>query len=182
MSQSLIRTGFLRERLHRTFLKQGCPMMSNSKPFTVILTIIVLSLLPTLRTNGQTGIEPKKVNFCDVVASPAEYNGKTLFVEVILSPSEHALYLFGPACVRPREGYDDSTQAVLATGWENLPNGKKLRSILKHHGSAKVEVIGTFEGGDKRYGPDGAARFRFSISQINSVSQDLTKAGGEESR
>lgn len=143
--------------------------MNNSKPLIVGLAIIVLSFLAIVRTNGQTGAEPKKVNFCVVVASPAEYNGKTLSIEVILSPSEHALYLYGPDCIRPGEGYDDTTQAVLPTGWESLPNGKKLRLILKRGRQAKVEVIGIFESGDRRYGPDGAARFRFVISELSSV-------------
>src|SRR5215813_11126536 len=114
-------------------------MMSNSKLLMVGLTIIVLSLAFPVWTNGQTGTEPQKVNFCDVVASPANYSGKTLSVEVILSPSEHALYLFGSTCVQPKEGYDHTTQAVLPMGWESLPNGKKLRAILKHHRPAKVE-------------------------------------------
>src|ERR1700719_3960999 len=102
-------------------------MMSNSKLSMVGLAIIVLSLAAPVRTNGQTGGEPEKVNFCDVVAFPGDYNGKILSVEVILNPSEHALYLFGPACVRPQEGYDHTTQAVLPTGWEAVSNGKKLR-------------------------------------------------------
>jgi hypothetical protein len=114
--------------------------------------------------------EQSKMDFCAVVASPAGYDGKTFSADVILWPSEHSVSLFGSAC-RPREGDDVTTQAVLPPAWESLPYGKKLRSFLKRHRSAKVELVGTFSSDGERYGPD-AARFRFSIVRLISVSAD----------
>jgi hypothetical protein len=115
---------------------------------------------------GQTGTAPK-VNFCNVVASPSDYNRKALSVEVIRWPSDHSLSLYGATCV-PKEGYDVTTQAILPAAWESLPNGKKLRKFLHRGKSASVKLVGTFEGDAHRYGPDGA-RFRFVISEISSV-------------
>jgi hypothetical protein len=137
--------------------------------------VIVLAVVLVGCATGQTGAEPMSVNYCDVVASPAHYHGKALSVEVVLSPGFHSLFLYGAACVPKegydvtKEGYDVTTEAILPDSWESLPNGKKLRAILKHGRNAKVTVVGTFEGGEKRYGLDGQ-RFRLSISQINSVS------------
>jgi len=147
--------------------------MISTRAWKVGLNTIILTFLAVTWAKPQAETEPKKVNFCDVVASPADYNGKTITVEVILSPSEHALFLYAAPCVS-KERYDDTTQAVLPKGWESLRYGKKLRTILKDGRPAKVVLIGIFESGDRRYGPDGAARFRFSISQINSV-QDVPK-------
>ena len=71
-----------------------------------------------------------------------------------------------------------TTQAILPPAWESLPNGKRLRSILKHHRSAKVELVGTFSNGGDRHGPD-AARFRFSISRVISVSVGANRERGQ---
>ncbi|HSY92362.1 MAG TPA: hypothetical protein VK812_13375 [Candidatus Binatus sp.] len=131
--------------------------------------IIVLAVVLVGRAMGQTGAEPMSVNYCDVVTSPTVYNGKVLSVEVILSPSEQVLSLYGEACV-PREGYNVTTQAILPDSWESMANGKKLRAILKHGREAKVKLVGTFENSGERHGV-GAARFRFSISQVNAVSR-----------
>ena len=133
------------------------------------LSIGVLAILLARCAAGKTGAEPQNVNYCDVVASPASYDGKVLSIEVILSPSEHSLTLYGAACV-PKEGYNVTTQAILPDSWESLPNGKKLKAILKRGRDAKVKLIGTFENSGKEYGPD-AARFRFSVSQVKAVSR-----------
>ena len=148
-------------------------MIRNSRILKLNLGIIVLTLLAPTWATAQVRTEPTKVNFCDVVASPTQYNGQALSVVVILWPSYHSLSLYGAACV-PKEGYDVTTQAILPDTWESQPNGKKLRGILERHRSAIVEVVGIFESGGGRYGPD-RARFRFSISEINSVSKHATK-------
>ena len=133
------------------------------------LHIVVLTVFAALRSEAQTSAETPVVNVCDVVASPADYNRKLLSVTVILSPSDHSLSLYGTECV-PKKGYNVTTQAILPAAWDSLPNGKKLRTILKHRHKARVELVGTFESDRGPYGPD-VARFRFSISQINSVSK-----------
>ena len=123
---------------------------------------------------------PARVNFCDVVASPAEYNQKTLLVEVILSPGDHSLSLFGSGCV-PKVGFNVTTQAVLPASLDSLPHGKKLKSILNRGREARVEVVGVFESDRGPYGPD-IARFRFTISQVNAVSEahrTTPSAGGQ---
>ncbi len=129
------------------------------------LKAMVLAVLSPVCAAGQIGTHPLKVNYCDVAASPADYNGRVLSVEVVLSPGEHSLALYDAACAR-KEGSDNSTQAILPNSWESLPNGKKLRAILKRGRNAKVTVVGTFESGGGRYGPD-VARFR----EVNSVSR-----------
>lgn len=150
-------------------------MTINSKILRPNLAMVAVILLSAMSARAQAPTEPKKVNFCDVVTSPAHYNGQTLSVDVILWPGEHSLSMFGAACA-PKEGYD-TAETILPTGWESLPNGKKLRGILKHGRPAKVTVVGIFESSGGRYGPD-AARFRFSISQINSVSKYSARANG----
>ncbi len=151
--------------------------MINREMLRAGMNVVVLAVLLARCAAGQTSAKPQNVNCCDVVASPADYNGKVLSIEVVLSPGEHSLVLYGDACLR-KEGYDDSTQEILPDSWESLPNGKKLRAILKHGRDAKVKLVGTFESGQTRYGPD-VARFRFSISQANSVSRwNGNRAGG----
>lgn len=140
-------------------------MMGSSKILRFKQAIIAVTLLSAMIARAQVTTEPKEVNFCDVVAAPSQYYGQTLFVDVILWPSEHSLSLFGAACV-PHEGYVVTTEAVLPDAWESLPNGKKLRGILKHRRPAKVTVVGVFE----RNGQWDGTRFRFIISEINSVS------------
>jgi len=134
------------------------------------LGVVILTVLGALWAKAQANTELKEVSFCDVVASPARYNGQALSVKGILWPSDHSLSLYGAECV-PREGHNVTTQAILPTRWESLPNGKKLRGILKRKRPATVEVVGIFERGGEPYGPD-AARFRFSISQIRSASEE----------
>jgi hypothetical protein len=136
---------------------------------TKVISIVVLAALLATCAGGQTSAEPKNVDYCDVVASPADYSGKVLAIEAVLSPGEHSLALYSETCPREK-GYDDSTQAILPDLWESLPNGKELRAILKRGRDARVKLVGTFESGPKRYGPD-VARFRFSISRVNSVSR-----------
>jgi len=48
------------------------------------------------------------------------------------------------------------------------PNGKQLHKLFNHRTNANVKLIGTFESGAGRYGPD-VARFRFTITEISSV-------------
>jgi len=136
--------------------------------------IVALTLLAPIGAIAQIQTDAQAVNFCDVVGSAARYNGHALSVEVILWPSEHSLSLYGAACV-PREGYNVTTQAILPSAWESQPNGRKLRGILEHHRPAKVLVVGIFESLGGPYGPD-AARFRFSISKITSVSEQVSKS------
>jgi hypothetical protein len=150
--------------------------MTSSKVLNAGIGIIVSILLAAISASSESLKETRKVNFCDVVASPTEYYGQVLSVEVILWPGEHVLTLFGAACV-PKEGYDVTTQAILPANVESLPNGKKLGKILKRQRPAKVEVVGIFENREQRYGLD-ATRFRFSISQINSVSEYAARTGG----
>jgi hypothetical protein len=133
-------------------------------------SIIILAVLLPIAAAGQTATQPLNVSYCDVVASPADYNQKILSVDVVLSPGFHSLFLYAEGCA-PREDYDVATEAILPTSWESLPNGKRLRALLKHGRNAKVTVVGTFESGEKRYGLDGQ-RFRFSISYIKSVLPD----------
>lgn len=132
------------------------------------LNVLILGVLSSICAAAQTETHPLTANYCEVVASPADYNGRVLSVKVILSPSYHSLFLYGVECV-PKEGYDVTTEAILPSSWESLPNGKKLRGLLKHGRKARVTLVGTFESSKQRLGLDGQ-RFRFSISQIQSVS------------
>src|SRR4029077_6627119 len=135
--------------------------MTSRKVLNASISTIVSILLAAIFAIGGSTKETKRVDFCDVVASPAEYFGQVLSVHVILWPGEHVLTLFAAACV-PKEGYDVTTQAILPANMESLPNGKKLGRILKRQRPARVEVVGIFENREQRYGLD-ATRFRFSI-------------------
>jgi hypothetical protein len=122
------------------------------------------------REEAARGVTPQDLlDFRDVVSSPTDYDGKTLFIEATLEPSFHSLSLYDVAC-GSKEGSDVTTEAILPDGWESLPIGKKLRGIIRHGRPAKVQLVGTFKSSVTR-GRDGQ-RFRFSISQINSVSKE----------
>jgi len=148
-------------------------MINLISVITLLASISTLTFPAVIGAEGQTISEPKKANFCDVVASPADYDGKSISIEVILQPSFHSLSLYDDACT-PKEGLDVTTQAILPDGWESVPVGKKLRGIIRHGRPAKVQLIGTFKSSVTR-GQDGQ-RFRFSISQISSVSKDVSKS------
>lgn len=130
---------------------------------------ILAGLLSTVLAKGQTLQEPQRVDFCQVVAAPENYNQKPLLIDAILSPGEHSLLLYGATCV-PREDYNVTTQAILPDSWNSTEAGKKLSKILRHHHNAKVELVGTFESVGGPFGPD-VARFRFSISQVKSAGE-----------
>ena len=144
-------------------------MTRRSKAVSAYARLIVLILLAPTCVGAQERAESTKVSFCDVVASPTQYDGQTLSVDAILWPTYHSLSLFGEGCV-PKGGSNVTTQAILPDKWEARPNGRKLRGMLKHGRPARVELVGTFESRNGPYGPDGA-RFRFSIAQIESVSR-----------
>jgi hypothetical protein len=90
-----------------------------------------------------------------------------LSVEGILLPGEHSVLLYSPSC-KPKEGFDVGIQAVFPPDWVSSPNGKQLHKLFNHRTNASVKLIGTFESGAGRYGPD-VARFRFTITEISSV-------------
>ena len=116
---------------------------------------------------AEAPIMPTMTNFCAVVASPAEYSGREILVEGILSPGEHSLVLYSPSC-KPSVDFDATTQAVFPAAWDSWPHAKRLQKILRKKRNAHVILSGTFESGARRYGPD-VARFRFTISGIASV-------------
>jgi len=129
--------------------------------------IAILVLLATSSTKGQVKADPERANFCDVVASPSNFDGKLLSVDVTLQPSFHSLSLYSSACTS-KEGFDVTTQAILPNGWETMPNGKKLKRSIGHGRPVNVQLVGTFRSSVSR-GQDGQ-RFTFSISKIISAS------------
>ena len=121
--------------------------------------IALIPLLANIADAGETIPEPQIVNYCEVVTLPNDYDGKVLSVDVVLVPGEHSLSLFGADCLH--FGYGRVTEAQLPNNWTTWPNGRALSRILRRHLSAKVKLIGTFDGSQGPYGPDGA-RFQFS--------------------
>jgi hypothetical protein len=117
--------------------------------------------------SAQSLQQPVIANLCEVVASPDRYSGKVLSVEGVLLPGEHSVLLYSPSC-KPKESFDVGIQAVFPPEWASSPNGKQLHKLLNHRAKASVKLIGTFESGTGRYGPD-AARFRFTIREISSA-------------
>jgi hypothetical protein len=146
-------------------------MSSHRSSITgVAVLAIILQTVASVHAQQQ----PKGINLCDVVASPDEYNGKMLAVEGILSSGEHSVVLYSPSC-QPKEGFDVGIQALFPAEWASSPNGKELHKLFNHRKSANVKLIGTFESGAGRYGPD-VARFRFTITEISSVKKTLPAA------
>jgi hypothetical protein len=139
-------------------------MMNNSRS---LVTMAVLLATILTAASAQSSQQPATANLCEVVASPDKYNGKELSVEGILLPGEHSVLLYDPAC-KPTESFDVGVQAVFPPGWVSSPNGKQLHKLISHRANASVKVIGTFESGTGRYGPD-VAKFRFTIRDISSV-------------
>lgn len=127
----------------------------------------MLAIMLQVAVSARAQLQPKEINLCDVVASPDGYNGKVLSVEGILLPGEHSVLLYSPSC-KPKEGLDVGIQAVFPPEWASSPNGKALHKLFNHRKSASVKLVGTFESGTGRYGPD-VARFRFTITEISSV-------------
>jgi hypothetical protein len=140
--------------------------MSSVNGWLLKACITVLLLLSIESTKIQGRTEPERLNFCDVVASPATYDGKSLSVGVMVTPIFHSLSLYSPSCPS-KEGFDVSTEAILPDRWVSQPNGKKLSQILKHGQAAKVQLVGVFRSAVSRR-HDGQ-RFTFRISQIVSV-------------
>ncbi len=128
---------------------------------------VILAIMLTVAASAQTPQQPVTANLCEVVASPDGYNGKMLSVEGILLPGEHSVLLYSPSC-KPKESLDVGIQAVFPPDWVSSPNGKQLHKLFNHRTNASVKLIGTFESGAGRYGPD-VARFRFTITEISSV-------------
>ena len=127
----------------------------------VLLAIILQA------ASAQSTQQPVTANLCEVVASPDGYNGKILSVEGVLLPGEHSVLLYSPSC-KPKESLDVGIQAVFPPDWVSSPNGKRLYKLISHRSNASVKLIGMFESGTGRYGPD-AAKFRFTITEIPSV-------------
>jgi hypothetical protein len=140
----------------------GSPQKSEAKkPDPPTMAIILQA------ASAQTPQQPITANLCEVVASPDRYNGKVLSVEGILSPGEHSVLLYSPSC-KPKESLDVGIQAIFPPEWVASRNGKKLHKLFNHRTNASVKLIGMFESGTGRYGPD-VARFRFTIREISSV-------------
>jgi len=132
----------------------------------------MMAIVLTVAAPAQRPQQPVTANLCEVVASPDGYNGKMLSVEGILLPGEHSVLLYSPSC-KPKEGFDVGIQAVFPPDWVSSPNGKQLLKLFNQRTSASVKLIGTFESGTGRYGPD-AAQFRFTISEISLVKKART--------
>lgn len=131
------------------------------------VSIIGLVLLViNLPSAGQVPTPPT-VKFCDLVGSPALYNGRQISTAATLSPGEHSLLLHSDEC-EPNAGFDVRAQAVLPVKLESLPHGRKLKSILSHGRSANVAIVGTFQATNGPYGPD-VMPFRFMIISLNSA-------------
>jgi len=128
---------------------------------------VMLGIILQTAVSARTQQQPVTANLCEVVASPDGYNGKVLSVEGILLPGEHSVLLYSPSC-KPKEGFDVGIQVVFPPEWASSPNGKQLHKLFNRRTNASVKLVGTFESGAGRYGPD-VARFRFTISEISSV-------------
>lgn len=127
----------------------------------------MLALILQSAASAQTHPEPVAANLCEVVVSPDGYNGKVLSVEGVLLPGEHSVLLYSPSC-KPKESFDVGIQVVFPPEWVSSPNGKRLHKLFNHRTNASVKLVGMFESGAGRYGPD-AAQFRFTIREITSV-------------
>src|SRR5437879_5034160 len=138
-------------------------MVSNSR--SLAISAVLLSII--LQASAQTPQQPVTANLCEVVASPDRYNGKVLLVQGVLLRGEHSVLLYSPSR-KPKESFDVGIQAVFPPEWVSSPNGKRLHKLFNHRTNASVKLVGTFESGTGRYGPD-AARFRFTITEISSV-------------
>ena len=140
-------------------------MMNRSR--SLLVRSLMLAVILPATASAQRRLEPLAANLCEVVASPDGYNGKMLSLEGILLPGEHSVLLYSPSC-KPKESFDVGIQAVFPPDWVSSPNGKQLHKLFDHRSNACVKLIGTFESGAGRYGPD-VARFRFTITEISSV-------------
>ena len=141
-------------------------MMSNSRGL-MTMTVVLATIMPA--ASAQSPQQPITVKLCEVVASPDRYDGKVLSVEGILLPGEHSVLLYSPSC-KPKEGFDMGIQALFPPGWVSSPNGKQLHELFSHRTNATVNLIGTFESGSGRYGPD-VGNFLFTITEISSVNK-----------
>lgn len=139
---------------------------------------LALAVILSSAASAQVHPGPVEVDLCKVVASPAQYSGRLLSVEGILSPGEHSLVLYSPSC-QPKEGFDVAIQAVFPPVWDSWPHAKRLQRILRSQKNAHVRVSGTFESGTDRYGPD-LAQFRFVISGISSVENAFAVRSGTD--
>jgi hypothetical protein len=137
----------------------------NKTSALIIGAVLLATILPA--ASAQSPQQTVTVNLCEVVASPNRYNGKVLSVEGILLPGEHSVLLYSPSC-KPKGNFDVGIEAVFSPQWASSPNGKQLHKLFGKRTNASVKLVGTFESGTGRYGPD-VAKFRFTIKEISSV-------------
>jgi hypothetical protein len=137
----------------------------NKTSALIIRAVLLATILPA--ASAQSPQQPVTVNLCEVVASPDRYNGKVLSVEGILLPGEHSVLLYSPSC-KPKGNFDVGIEAVFPPQWASSPDGKQLHKLFGHRTNASVKLVGTFESGTGRHGPD-VAKFRFTIKEISSV-------------
>jgi hypothetical protein len=133
--------------------------------FVVVRALLLLASLH-FAVSAQTG-RSAIVDLCQVVTSPAKYDKQVVSLEGILAPGDHSTVFYNASCF-PKEGFDTRILPVLPPDWSSSPKGKKLATIFRNRGGARVTLSGRFEGSGGPYGPD-AAPFRFSVSEIMSV-------------
>ncbi len=131
--------------------------------------IVLLGLLSISPAAPAQASAPRSAKFCELVGSPAMYNGALITTAAMLSPGDHSLLLHSGEC-EPKKGFDVRAQALLPARLESLPHGRKLESILNHGRGALVELTGTFEASAGPYGPD-VMPFRFVITRLHSVTE-----------
>src|SRR3984957_17225922 len=129
LRRPLRRASSHRLQRHREGHHVVSPPFRRANMLAINLTAVLLGIILQAGTSAQ-GPAPVAANYCEVVLSPADYNGKMLSVEGILHPGEHSLTLYGLSCP-PKFGGNPSTEAVLPSMWVSLPHGKQLRKLLK---------------------------------------------------
>ena len=133
-----------------------------------------IALLLLLASPVAVAAATTTVPFCDIVASPDAFDGKTVTTEALLWSDYHGLSLTGEQCPPTRE-HDVTTEAVVPSGWVKEPWEGKLKSYLKHHKVVRVVVTGRFEKTEGYNGPNGY-RFRFTVENISSMTSAPEKA------
>ncbi len=119
-----------------------------------------------------------KVRFCEMVSAPQKYDKKVVATEALMSPGEHSVIFYDPAC-KPTEQNNVGTQISFPQSWNSTKLGKKLSKLFRRGRTARVRAEGIFYGSGGPYGPD-VARFRFLPQQLLSV-EEVRAGGGEKS-
>lgn len=140
--------------------------MKNHQTVSLLLLLCCLCVYSPCSVADEAALN---VPFCDLVATPQQYDTKGVVTEALIRSSEHEVHVYSENC-KSTLGNDRSASIELPTGWNSTKLGKKLSGLLRHHRAARVRFEATFKSGGGPFGQE-KTRFRFILHRLISVEE-----------